>query len=116
MHEKFPLHIPTRFIGAETTLARLVQCVHDLAENIELKLTVRGIADAYGARILVSRQPGNLPFGQPPLAADAIYNLNLLWAAGCGAQQPVAPECLGCPQALVGVDGCGQRLVRPAVL
>ena len=43
------------------------------------------------AASLVARQPRQLEFGQAPLAADAVHDLQLLRAAGDGAQQPVAP-------------------------
>ena len=58
MHQEFALHRPAGFVCAEAASPRLVQRVHDLAENIELELGVRRVADAHRLRILVSRQPG----------------------------------------------------------
>ena len=69
VHQEFALYRPAGIIRTETALPRLVQRVHDLAENIELELHVRRVADAHRLRILVSRQPRDLPFGQPPFAA-----------------------------------------------
>jgi hypothetical protein len=48
-------------------LPRLVQRVHDLAENIELELHVARVADAHRLRILVSRQPT-----EPPIRSAAV--------------------------------------------
>ena len=62
--------VPARFVRAEPALARLVQRVHDFAENIELKLVVRGIADTHRLRVFIARQPRHFPFGQAPLAAQ----------------------------------------------
>ena len=65
--------------------------VHDLAVDVELHLTVRGVADAHGLRVLISRQPRDMPLAQETLPAQAVHDLNLVGAAGSGAQQPVPP-------------------------
>ena len=107
MHEKFALQVPAGIVGAEAAPTRLMQRVHNLAENVELQLVMRGIADTHRLRAFVARQPWHLPFGQPPLAADAIHDLDLLRTAGGRAQQPVAPHAR-----LVVVAGIHQRQQR----
>ena len=77
---------------AEPGLARLMQRVHHFAENIELQLVMRRVADAHRLRVGVARQPRHFPFGQPPLAANAVHDLNLARTAGRRAQEPVAPH------------------------
>ena len=47
MLDEFALQVPARFVAAEPALARLMQRVHDLAEDVELQLVVRGVADAH---------------------------------------------------------------------
>ena len=66
--------------------------IHQFAEHIELKLGMRGVTDTHRLRPRVTRQPRHFPFGQPPLAADAIHDLQLIRTAGHGAQQPLAPS------------------------
>jgi hypothetical protein len=68
-----------------------VQGVHDLAVDVELQLAMRRVADADGPRVLVSRQPVNLPFCEAPLARDAVHDLGLLRTPRRGAQEPVPP-------------------------
>ena len=67
-------------------------CVHDLTEHIELKLDVRRVADADRRGFLVARQPVDDPFGKPPLAADAVHDLDLIGTAGHRPKQPFAPR------------------------
>src|SRR5579863_7575383 len=90
--------------------------VHDLAEHVELKLTVRRIADPYRSRVLVTGQPGSGPFGQPPLARDTVHDLQLTRTAGDGAQQPFAPRLSLLEVA--GMHGAEQnqcRIAQPAI-
>jgi len=47
-----------------------------------MTLAVRGVADAHGGRALVSGQPGDGPFVEPPLAGDPVHDLHLFRAAG----------------------------------
>ena len=79
-------------LGAEPALAVAHGAAHrHLAIDVELELLGRGVADAHRVRALVARQPGHLPLGQPPLAAEPVHDLHLVGAAGDRAQQPVAP-------------------------
>src|ERR1700678_2748276 len=80
--EKLELHLPGRVVGRQTTAAGLMVHVHNLAEYVELKLTVCRIADAYRRGIFVPRQPRRRPFGQPTLTGNAIHDLQLFRAAG----------------------------------
>ncbi len=81
VQQKFTLHGPTFCVSAKSALPRLMQCVHDLAENIELKLVMSRIADAHRPRILIAGKPRHLPFGQTPLAPQAVHDLDLAGAA-----------------------------------
>ena len=92
MFEKLDLGIPAGFVRSETAAPCLMVHVHDFAEHVELQLGMRGIADAHRRRSLITRQPVDNPFGQPALAGDAVHDLQLVGAAGNGAQQPFAPR------------------------
>src|SRR5690349_24051025 len=82
VREQFALQRPARFIGTQSALSCLMKRVHHFAENIELALAMGGIADADRLRAAVSREPGHLPFRQPPLATQAIHDLNLRRTSG----------------------------------
>ena len=64
-----PLEMPRRPRSRDAATPRLMQRVHHLAEDVELELAVRGVADAHRPRALVAGQPGHLPLEQPALAA-----------------------------------------------
>src|SRR5262249_58720283 len=61
------------------------------AVAFELQWIGRGIADPPRPRALVARQPRQSQFGEPPLAVDAVHDLQLRWATGDGTHQPFAP-------------------------
>ena len=54
---------------------RLMQRVHDLAVDVELHLSVRGVADAHWIRRLIAGQPRNVPFAQQPFAGQPVHDL-----------------------------------------
>ena len=54
-----------------------MQGVHDLAENIELELAVGRVSDADRFRVLITRQPIQLPFPEHVLAPEPIHDLHL---------------------------------------
>jgi hypothetical protein len=91
VQQKFALHGPALFVSAKSALPRLMQRVHDLAKNIELKLVMRSVADTHRLRIFIAGKPGHFPFGQAPLAAQAVHDLDLARASRGGTQQPFAP-------------------------
>ena len=91
MPEQRALEGPVLLAQVDAAPARLVQRVHHLAEHVELQLAVRGVADPHRPRRLVAGQPGDLAFGEPPLAGQAVHDLQLRRRAGGGPQQPVAP-------------------------
>ena len=62
-------------VGGQPVDARLVQRVDHLAVHVELELLVRGVADAHRRRALVAGQPVELALGEPPLARDAVHDL-----------------------------------------
>ena len=81
------------FRGA--TAACLVQRVHQLTVDIELKLGMRRVSDPDGLGVLIARQPRHLPFGQAALAGDRVHDLELLQAARDGADEAIPPgACL----------------------
>src|SRR5258705_4111149 len=69
----------------------LIERVHDFAEDIQLKLAMRGIADTYRSRFLISLEPRYFPFPKSPFSTDTVHDLQLLWTARNGTKQPVAP-------------------------
>jgi hypothetical protein len=83
--ENFELQIPGGLLDPEAALPRLMQRVHHFTVHVELKLVVRGVADAHRLRLLVTVEPRHLPFGEPPLAAHAIHDLQLMRTAGHSA-------------------------------
>ena len=90
--------------------------VHDLAEDVEVKLAVSGITEAHRRRIFVTGQPWRNPFGQPPLAGDAVHDLQLARTARYRPQQPFAPGL--CFVEVAGAHGAEQNqggVTQPAV-
>jgi hypothetical protein len=65
--------------------------VQDLAVHVELPLAGRGVADSDGTRVLVPRKPIQLVLGEPPLAAQAVHDLEVVRVAGDRTEQPVPP-------------------------
>ena len=63
----------------------------DLAEDVELELLARFVADAHRLRVLVAGQPVELDLGEPPFAADAVHDLELAGVSGDGSLQPALP-------------------------
>ena len=78
--------------GREALAARLVERVDDLAVDVELALVGRAVADADRLRALVAGEPGKLELGEPPLAGDAVHDLEVVRRARDRAEQPVAPR------------------------
>ena len=89
--EQDALHLPAVLGRGEAAFARLLEGIHQLAIDVELELLVRGVADAHRLGVGVARQPVDFPFGEPPLAAQAVHDLHLVGRARDGALQPVAP-------------------------
>ena len=104
MGENRLLQGPPGLARRDAVAPGLMQGVHHLAEHVELQLAMGGIADAHRRGAFVARQPGHLPFRQPPLAGDAVHDLHLVRAAGDRPQQPFAPRLR-----LVVVAGIHQR-------
>ena len=89
--EKRALHGPGVFVYGQFPAAPLMECIHDLAKDIELQLGSGGIANSHRFGSLIARQPRDLPFRQAPLAQQAVHDLHLRRLAGHGAQQPRLP-------------------------
>ena len=66
--EQRELHLPAGFMGRETAAPRLMGGVHDLAEDVELELAMRGVADADRLRPFVAGEPRSLPTSRPSRA------------------------------------------------
>ena len=71
------LERPRVAVGREPVPARLVQRVDQLAVHVELKLLVRRVADPDRLRAGVPGQPVELVLVDPPLAGDAVEDLQL---------------------------------------
>ncbi len=72
--------------------SRLQQRVHHLAEDVELQLRRGRVADPDRPRALVAGQPVELHLGQPPLARQAVHDLQVGGAPRGGAKEPRAPR------------------------
>src|SRR4051794_39538920 len=86
------LHTPRVIVGRQADLSRLIERVHHLAVDVELSLLIGRITDAYGVRLLVPVEPGQLEFGKPSLAAEAVHDLHRLGRSGDGVNQPLSPR------------------------
>src|SRR5437016_12780462 len=95
MAEKNAAHLGAPWRDRQSTLARLRSDVGKFAIDVELQLKRRGIADADRRGFLIPGQPRNGPLVEPALTSHAVKRLNLLRAAGDGADEPVLPgDCL----------------------
>src|SRR5437763_10744432 len=88
----------------------LKHSVDNLAIDIELKLPGGRVADADRTRGFESRQPRYVPFRQPPFAADAVHDLQLIRPPGNRAYQPVSPRAR--LFVITGSSECQQRESR----
>ena len=104
-HDAF--QIPRTFVELQLGHARLMECVDQLAIDIELQLRMRGIADPHRQRAFIPRQPVRLPFQQAALTHDAVHDLHMRRRAGHRAQQPIVPA-----QGFLGVAAVHQRQQR----
>ena len=89
--EEDTLQRPGRLLDRKPVDARLVQRIHQLAEDVDLQLIARGVADPHRLRALVPREPGQLELRQPALAGDAVHDLDVRRIARDRAQEPAAP-------------------------
>src|SRR4029453_19041312 len=76
----------------EVSLATCMQHIDELAEDVELALRHRAVADTYRDAVLVAGQPRYFEFRQPSLPGDAVHDLQLLGMAGRRPQQPLPPR------------------------
>ncbi len=77
--------------GFEAFPARGMHRIDDLAVDVELELVRRVVSDANGLRSLVALEPRQLELDQPPLARDAVEDLEVLRRSGDRAEQPLSP-------------------------
>src|SRR5439155_21160089 len=75
----------------EPVLVRQVDRVHEFAEDVELELLVRGIADAHWARAPIAVQVGENLFFEFAAAVDAVDRLKWFLALVDRGLEP-APE------------------------
>src|SRR5437762_594650 len=69
------LQRPRMRLPPEAVCARLVERIHHLAVDVDLELLARGVPDPHGRRALVAGQPRQLELREPPLARDAVHDL-----------------------------------------
>jgi hypothetical protein len=69
---------PARIARGEPRATRDIKGVEHFAIDVELKLTDGAVADADRARAFVARQPRKLVFLEPPLARDAVDDLQVV--------------------------------------
>ena len=86
------LQVPGRRAQRAPGPTRLVQRREHLAVDVELELARGGVADPHRGRLLVARQPADLPFVESALTGGPVHDLELGDIPGHGAQQPVAPR------------------------
>src|SRR5690242_6083667 len=77
MIEQCTLKFPGGGEILQASSTRLMQRVHHLAVDIELKLVRSGIADAHRLRTFVAAEPGDLALAQPSLAGNPPY---MIWS------------------------------------
>ena len=81
---------PSRIAG-DAVHGRLVGGVNQLAVHVQLQLRGGGVADPDRQRAVEAGQPVELALVQPPLAGDAVHDLEVGGIARDRAQQPAAP-------------------------
>src|SRR5581483_5505827 len=86
--------------GRQAAFARLCDGVGELAIDVELELESGRVADAHRLRFLVAGEPVDFPFIETPLAGHAVHGLDLVRAAGNGADEPLLPL-----RSLLGITG-----------
>ncbi len=86
-------HERAKVVGGVATHAAegVIEGVEQLAVNVELHLTGGGVADAHGARFFVAWKPVDFPLDELAFALEAVHDLDLVGAAGDGAQEPILP-------------------------
>src|SRR5713101_309748 len=86
------LHGPRVVSQNDGVAAGDVQHVHDFTVNVELELVMSGVAGADRRAALVTGQPRQLEFRQPPLSREPIHDLELLGTPRDRAQEPFTPR------------------------
>src|SRR6478736_2174263 len=71
--QEHALQAPRLVLVLERLGASLVERVHHLPVDVELKLLARCVADADRPRVLVAGEPRKLELGKPALAGDAVH-------------------------------------------
>src|SRR5215467_3781065 len=99
---------PARFGWSQGALPRLMQGIEQFTVDIDLNLPMRVVADPHRGRVLISRQPRNLEFGETALSGESIHDLHLAGTAGDGAKEPVPPIAR-----LVEIAGVHESEQRP---
>jgi hypothetical protein len=86
-------HEDAEVVGSVTCHAveRVVEGVEEFSIDVELELFGGGVAHTDGSRIFVAWEPSDFPLDELALAFEAIHDLDLIGAAGDGAEEPVLP-------------------------
>ena len=90
--EQASLERPRLLRHLQLVHAPLVHRVHDLAEDVELELLGRGVANAHRLRALVARQVVERELGQSPFSRHAVHDLDRGGVARGRTQEPRAPR------------------------
>src|SRR5262245_16156344 len=116
MFDQLVLQVPFGALRRQAAIGTLEQGVHDLAEDIDLQLLGRGIADANWPCPLVAGKSRNLPFLETALSRQAVHDLHLGRGAGNGVLQPGSPGLRLAVEAAVhqGKEGEG-GIAQPAI-
>src|SRR5581483_2569683 len=86
---------PGSLVLGEATAARLIKRIRELAVDVELQLSVRGISDADRLGVFISAKPRHFPFRYPAFAGNGIHDLKLVGTAGDRTDEPIPPgACL----------------------
>ncbi len=114
--EHAELDPPRLRVEPDAAHARLVERVEHLAVDVELELLARRVADPHRARALVAGEPRQLVLRQPPLAGDAVHDLDVGRIARDRPQQPASPgDRLLVVVALEEGEQRERRVAQPAV-
>src|SRR5215470_4362640 len=92
MLDQLQLQVPFGAHRRQAALTALKQRIHDLAENVDLQLLGRSIADAHRLCALITGEVGELPLIETPFAGETVHDLYLRRIAGHRTLQPTSPR------------------------
>src|SRR5215831_11718113 len=72
------LHAPRVFVCGHAVTLSNVERIEDLAIDIELKLTMGGIANTHRRAVFITTEPIQFHFGQTAVTHDAVHGLKFV--------------------------------------